>query len=133
MRFLRFLATGGLSTLLDVLFFWVLKHFLPLNVAFATSYSLCVIIRYVVDAKLTFVTKRMHLRQFLLYFLANLAVMYLGLRTFDFVHGYHFVVDIMGVHVDTDVVCKILSIPVTVLSGFVIMHFVVFREDGKSS
>ena len=119
--FLRFLASGGLSTLLDVAFFWLLKHVLPVDIAFAVSYSLCVIIRYFIDARLTFATERMHLRQFLAYFLANLAVMYLGLLTFDLIHAHHF----------PDMVCKVLTIPVTVVSGFVIMRLVVFRKKDK--
>ena len=131
MSFLRFLASGGLSTLLDVLFFWLLKQLLPVDVAYAVSYSLCVVIRYFIDARLTFATERMHLRQFLAYFVANLLVMYLGMKSFDLIRAQHYadmIARILAIP-EPDVIAKLLSIPVTILSGFAIMRFLVFREN----
>lgn len=118
MSFLRFLGSGLFSTLLDLGLFRLLTLFgvMPL-LAYPLSYSFCVVVRYFIDARLTFATERMHLRQFLMYFLANLAVMLLGLLAFDIAKVYYAVM-----------LAKLLSIPVTVLSGFVIMRFVVFAK-----
>lgn len=122
MIFLRFLASGGVSTLLDLLFFGLLVFVLPPLWAYPLSYSLCVIIRYFLDARLTFATERLHARQFIQYFLANALVMGLGLLAFQGAHHYF-----------PAMVAKILSVPLTILSGFIIMRSIVFRPSREAS
>jgi len=122
MKFLRFLASGGFSTLLDLLLFRCLIYLLvPPLVAYPLSYSVCVTVRYFIDARLTFATERLHLRQFAQYFAANVLVMGLGLLAFGAAQHYF-----------TPMVAKVVSIPVTVLSGFIIMHFLVFTDTKKA-
>lgn len=116
-RFLRFLLSGGLSTVLDFLFFSGLILIIPARAAYPISYSLCVVIRYFIDAQLTFAAERLHWRQFARYFLVNLVVMGFGFLAFASAQGFL-----------SARWAKLASIPVTVVSGFLLMRFWVFAQ-----
>lgn len=116
MSFLWFLASGATSTLLDILLFHQLTRVLDDHIAFLLSYTACVMLRYFVDARLV-LQIRHGPRSFSTYVLTNALVMMAGLL------AYH-----AALHFVPLLPAKILSIPVTVLSGYLLLKQVVFRK-----
>ncbi|MBE6296959.1 MAG: hypothetical protein E7088_00470 [Bacteroidales bacterium] len=51
---IRFVITGGLSTLLDYFIYWVMLHFVTYNVAMPVGYFLSLIFNYMLTTKWTF-------------------------------------------------------------------------------
>ena len=117
MGFLFYTLSGAASTLLDVTTFGILSHYLSSSVAYVVSYAFCVTARYFIDAHFTFHLKH-RVGIFLRYFLTNTLVMLLGVGAFRLMLFYV-----------PPLLAKILSIPVTLVAGFILLHFVEFRRS----
>jgi putative flippase GtrA len=117
MSFFYFLCSGAFSTLLDVGLFRLLGIFLDGSLAFVLSYAFCVFVRYFIDARLVLDIER-RASSFLSYAGVNLLVMCIGLLAYR-----------QALVAFTPLQAKIISIPVTLVSGFVILKGVVFRKS----
>lgn len=116
MTFFYFLCSGAFSTLLDVGLFRLLGTLLDSSLAFVISYAFCVFVRYFIDARLVLDIQRRP-SSFLSYLGVNLVVMCIGLLAYQ-----------QALLAFTPLQAKIISIPVTLISGFVILKGVVFRK-----
>jgi putative flippase GtrA len=116
MGFLFYAASGAASTLLDIAIFSLLNHYLNSSVAYVASYAFCVTARYFVDACFTFNLEH-RVGIFARYFLTNTLVMLLGVAAFRLALFYA-----------PPLLAKILSIPVTLTAGFILLRFVAFRR-----
>lgn len=117
MSFFYFLCSGTFSTLLDVGLFRFLGIFLNSSLAFVLSYAFCVFIRYFIDARLVLDIERKP-SSFLSYLAVNLLVMGIGLLAYQ-----------LALPSFTPLQAKLMSIPVTLVSGFVILKGLVFRKS----
>lgn len=135
-EFFRFLATGGLSTVLDALLFrsliWL--GWQPVS-AYPASYATCVALRYLNDSRFTFATQRRHMAQFLGYLGVNLLAMLSGLLTMRLLLGAAVPIIIEQGWLDAaygPLAAKLGAIPVTVLAGIIGMRLLVFRSGGMA-
>ena len=116
-KFLYFLGSGGFCTLLDTLLFSLLILVVNSSVAYLTSYLCCIFVRFFIDRQLIGSTKETSLKTFFHYFLSNVIAMLCGLMAFHFFLLYL-----------PTMISKILSIPLTLISGFLMVNFYVFSK-----
>lgn len=121
MSFLLFLVSGGLSTLLDLGLFALLIQVLDGSLAFALSYLICIVARFAFDVRFTFGVDSPELRHFRQYLAASLCLMLMGLGVFHLLELFF-----------SPVVAKVLSIPPVTLTGFLVMHYLVFPSPEAS-
>lgn len=114
--FLRFLFSGGLFTALDLVLFYSLLSFTSYKLAYITAYALCIVLRYFFDKAFTFKTKSHSIKQLSRYILANSAVLVLGFCSFQFASLFIALLP-----------AKLSSIPVTLISGFIVTRLWVFK------
>lgn len=112
-----FLLSGAFTTVLDLVVFAALLRCVEGSVAFIVSFSICVLVRFFFDSRISFQQRRWSIRSFSLYVFVNCSSMFFGL----------FLYEILSMSVG-GFVGKILSIPPVTVVGFFLMRYFVFKN-----
>jgi putative flippase GtrA len=116
--FLRFLFSGGLFTGLDFILFYSLLNYISHELAYIIAYAICIILRYFFDKAFTFKTKQHSFKQLTRYIIVNSVVLVLGFISFQLASLF---IELLP--------AKLASIPVTLVSGFILTRLLVFKKN----